>query len=442
MKQLIDQDFLLSTQTARTLFHDHAKKLPIIDYHCGLSPRELAEDKQYANIAEAWLYGDRRKWQAMRCCGVEERLITGDGSDYEKFHEYCRIMPSLMGSSLYHLSHRELWRYFDCDLVICEENCDAIWHLTAEKLAAPSMSAKNLVLNSGVALLCTTDDPADALTYHRRLAESDFSPRVLPTFCPSEGMNLAKQGIADYFKTLAVSVGIEITDLTSLERAYALALDRFERAGCGGAYHKTEHWQSFVKPDHYHADQILKKAIRQNGRDVAPHELGLYRAQMMRFFGKEYKRRGWVMQLEGGGNTDAIREQLEYLKDIDRLPRTLIHPAEPSEGGALHSLCRSLVGGDREGIAVMQSLDRDFCGVLSPMGIYIGAVPLGASFCAPTGTFGFLSLSEHEYFRRNLCRIVGEWAETGMVPKDIDALARLVADVCYYNTKSYFGFNV
>ena len=227
MEKFMSDNFLLSGEVGRTLYFAYAESLPIIDYHCHLSPKEIAEDKHYANITEVWLYGDHYKWRAMRSCGVDEAYITGDASDYEKFRAYCRIMPKLIGNPLYHWSHLELKRYFDCDLIINEENCDEIWRLTAEKLQFPDMSARQLMTRSGVVLVCTTDDPADDLAYHAQIAQSDFSVKVLPTFRPDKAMNIERRGIAAYLKTLGEANGTEISDLFGLQKALAASLDRF-----------------------------------------------------------------------------------------------------------------------------------------------------------------------------------------------------------------------
>ena len=178
----LNPDFLLDTPSAVRLYHEYAEKLPIIDYHCHLSPAEIAQDKKFSNITEAWLYGDHYKWRAMRSCGVDEKYITGDASDYDRFRAYCTVMPKLAGNPLYHWSHLELRRFFDCDLTINAKNCDEIWRITAEKLKG--MSARQMMVDSGVKLVCTTDDPADSLEHHKALAQEGFAVTVLPAFRP------------------------------------------------------------------------------------------------------------------------------------------------------------------------------------------------------------------------------------------------------------------
>lgn len=472
MKQFMDEDFLLSTETAQILFHNYSESLPIIDYHCHLSPKEIAEDKRYSNITEVWLYGDHYKWRAMRACGVDEKYITGDASDFDKFKAYCSVMPKLIGNPLYHWSHLELQRYFDCDLLICEQNCEKIWEITAEKLASPLMSAKNLIRNSNVDLLCTTDDPADSLEYHRQIAESGFETKVLPAFRPDKGLNIERKGIADYFKALGASCGVEIVDLTSLEKAYGVSLDRFESLGCKTADHGMDDVVGFVKPDPYHAGEILKKAIASDGADVSAEELVLFKSQMMRFFGREYKKRGWVMQIHygvrrnpnsemfaklgpdtgydtihGSVSTAGLVEMLDYLKNNDGLPRTVIYSINPVENAAIGTLCGTFCAGDGSGKPTVTQgsawwFNDNFDGMVAQMKSYANLSAFGNFLGMLTDSRSFLSYPRHEYFRRILCRIIGEWVEDGMYPADYEALAQLVADISYNNTKNYFNFKL
>ena len=472
MKRFMDEDFLLNTETAQVLFHNYAEKLPIIDYHCHLSPKEIAEDVHYTNITEVWLYGDHYKWRAMRSCGIDEKYITGDASDFEKFKAYCSAMPKLIGNPLYHWSHLELQRYFDCDLVINEENCEEIWKIAAEKLAQPDMSAQQLITKSDVVLLCTTDDPADSLEYHKQLAESGFKTKVLPAFRPDKGMNIERKGIAAYLKTLSDSTGVEIVDIDSLEKAYLVSLDRFDALGCKTADHGMDDGVVFTKPDKFHANEALKKAIASDGADVSYDEAVMFKSQMIRFFGCEYKKRGWVMQLHYGvkrnpnsemfaklgpdsgfdtinGNITAEKliAMLDYLKDNDGLPRTVIYSINPIENAAIGTMCGTFCAGDGSGKPTVTQgsawwFNDNLDGMVAQMRSYANLSALGNFLGMLTDSRSFLSYPRHEYFRRILCRLIGEWVEEGMYPADIDALAQLVADISYNNTKDYFGFEL
>ena len=220
MKPFMNNDFLLTTDTARRLFHEVSAPLPVIDYHCHVPPREIAENKRYSNITELWLGGDHYKWRAVRSAGVPERYITGDASDYEKFRAYASVMPRLIGNPLYHWTHLELKRYFDCDLLLSPETCDEIWTLTGEALSRDEFTVKNIIRRSNVEVICTTDDPADTLEYHDAIAsDASFATEVYPAWRPDRGMNIEAMGYADYIKKLGCAAGVNIVDLESLFEA-------------------------------------------------------------------------------------------------------------------------------------------------------------------------------------------------------------------------------
>ena len=470
MKKFLDKDFLLSTETAKKLFHEYAEKTPIIDYHCHLVPKEIAEDKRYNNITEAWLSADHYKWRAMRASGVDEKYITGDASDYEKFREYCRIMPGLIGNPLYHWSHLELRRYFDCDLVINEKNCDAIWSATAEKLKEPQMSARGFITNSNVKLVCTTDDPADSLEYHKQIKESGFETKVLPAFRPDKGMNIERAGIAEYIKKLGKSSGVDIVDLDTLEQAYLVSLDRFDANGCLTADHGMDDYVSFATPDKFHANEILKKALASDGKDITPDELKLFKTQMNRFFGAEYKKRGWVLQIHFGvkrnpnkvmfdklgvdSGFDTIHGQnciadlallLDYLNKNDALPRTVLYSINPVDNAAIGTLCGSFCCGDGSNKPTVTQgsawwFNDNIDGMRAQMKSYANLESFGKFLGMLTDSRSFLSYPRHEYFRRILCDVVGAWVENGEYPEDYEALEKLIKDVCINNSKEYFGF--
>ena len=241
MKEFMNEEFLLSNDVASLLYHNYAEKLPIIDYHCHINPADIATDRRFNNITELWLSGDHYKWRAMRSAGIPEEKITGNASDYEKFKAYASVMPRLIGNPLYHWTHLELKRYFNCDLALSEKTCDAIWELTAKKLAEPEMSARNLIKNSGVEVLCTTDDPADDLHYHAELAaDASFPVKVLPAFRPDKAFALDKSGIKAYIAKLSEVCGYEITDLKTLKQAFADRIDFFHSLGCRTADHAID----------------------------------------------------------------------------------------------------------------------------------------------------------------------------------------------------------
>ena len=470
-QNFLNADFLLDTPTAVRLYHEYAEKMPIIDYHCHLSPAEIAGDKKFSNITEAWLYGDHYKWRAMRSCGVDEKYITGDASDYDRFRAYCTIMPKLAGNPLYHWSHLELRRYFDCDLTINSENCEKIWQLTAEKLAKDSYGAKDYIRNSNVKLLCTTDDPADDLRYHKEIKESGFEVTVLPAFRPDKGLNIERKGIKAYIETLGKSCGVEICDLESLCKAYLVSLDRFEALGCKTADHGMDDYIPFKKPDPYHANEIFKKALESDDAAITPDDLALWKTQMMRFFGLEYVKRGWVLQLHYGvlrnpnktmfsrlgpdSGYDTIHGQnciadmaalLNYLQENNALPKTIIYPINPSDNAAVGTLCGIFCRGDGSYCpTVVQGsgwwFNDNIDGMEAQMKSFANLASLGNFLGMLTDSRSFTSYPRHEYFRRILCNIIGSWVEKGLYG-DANAAAEIVERICYYNTVKYFGFEL
>lgn len=471
MKQFMDEDFLLETEAARRLYHEYSEKLPIVDYHCHLSPREIAENKKFSNIAELWLYADHYKWRAMRSCGVDEKYITGDGSDFEKFREYCRIMPLLIGNPLYHWSHLELRRYFDCDLTINLENCERIWALTAEKLMRDGLGAREYIINSNVKLLCTTDDPADDLRYHKEIKQSGFEVQVLPAFRPDKALNIERREITKYIESLGKSTGVDITDYDSLCQAMQVSLDRFDALGCKTADHGMDDYVSFAKPDKYHADEIFKRALASDGTDISDGDLAIWKTQMMRFFGLEYVKRGWVLQLHYGvlrnpnktmlarlgvdSGYDTIHGKnciadmaalLNYLQECNALPRTVIYPINPSDNAAVGTLCGSFCRGDGSyKPTVVQGsgwwFNDNIDGMEAQMKSLANLASLGNFLGMLTDSRSFTSYPRHEYFRRILCNIIGGWLDRGLYP-DFEAAADIVERISLYNTVNYFGFNI
>ena len=471
MKSFMNQEFLLDTPAASRLYHSYAEPLPIIDYHCHLSPAEIAEDKSFSNITEAWLYGDHYKWRGMRSCGIDEKYITGDASDYEKFRAYCSAMPKLAGNPLYHWSHLELRRYFGCDLIINEKNCDEIWRITSEAFAQGDMSARALMIKSGVKLVCTTDDPADTLEYHKLLADEGFEVKVLPAFRPDKSMNIERRGIVEYLKKLGESEGVEITDLASLQAALRHSLDRFCALGCRTADHGMDNCVRFALPNEYAADLILKKAIASDGVDVTENELALYQTQMNRFLGKEYKKRDMVLQLHFGvlrnpnktmfeklgpdAGYDTIHGQnciaslaalLNDLNVRDALPRTILYSINPCDNEAVGTLCGSFCSSSDGLPTVVQGsawwFNDNIDGMDAQMRSYANLAGLGNFLGMLTDSRSFMSYPRHEYFRRILCRLVGEWVEKGLVPDDEELLSALIQSICYYNANRYFHFGL
>ncbi len=471
MKAFMGKNFLLSSDIAKALYHDIAAKLPIIDYHCHVSPKEIAEDKTYATITELWLGGDHYKWRAMRCCGVPEEQITGSASDYDKFRAYCTVMPKLIGNPLYHWSHLELKRYFDCDLIINEDNCDAIWKLCNEKLATPEMSVRSIIKNSNVKLVCTTDDPADSLEWHKLLAEDDsFDVQVLPAFRPDKGFNLNKGGIKAYIEKLSEVSGVDINGVETLKQALAARLDYFCSLGCKTADHGLDEF-CFAPSNTYELDQIFAKALASDGEDISFVELGKFKTELLTFLASEYKKHGMVMQLHFGvlrnqnarmfaklgpdtgfdtvGNYNMIGDLsklLDAMDSTDSLPRTILYSINPTDNAAVAALCGCFeLSGDGKPKVIQGSawwFNDNLDGMRRQMTDLANLSSLGCFLGMLTDSRSFISYTRHEYFRRILCELIGSWVENGEYPCDTNALAEIVADICYNNAKNYFSFEL
>lgn len=471
MKKFLDQNFLLKTEVARELFHNYAEKLPIIDYHCHVSPRDIAEDKQYSNITELWLGGDHYKWRAIRSAGISEKYITGDASDYEKFKAYASVMPSLIGNPLYHWTHLELQRYFDCDLILSEKTADEIWKLTSEKLAQPDMSVRNIIRKSNVDIICTTDDPADSLEYHTMLAaDSTFTTKVLPAFRPDKCFNINKAGLAEYYKKLGDAAGVEITDVASLKKALAARIEFFDSMECRTSDHGLDEFTVFVKPNEYAANEAMKVALASDGKDVTPEQLSVFKCEMLLFLASEYKKHGWVMQIHcgvwrntnanmfaklgpdtgfdtiGGNNIIVFAQLFDLMESMNALPRTVLYSIDPSDNASIGTLLGCFQTSDDGMPRMMQGsawwFNDTYDGMRAQMKQLANLSVFGKFLGMLTDSRSFTSYPRHEYFRRILCDVIGDWVESGMYPADMEALAQMVCDICYNNTKNYFGFQV
>ncbi len=470
MKKFMDEDFLLETDVAKALYHNYAAKLPIIDYHCHVSPKDIAQDKIYNNITELWLAGDYYKWRAMRCCGISEEFITGDGSDYDKFRAYCKCMPKLIGNPLYHWSHLELKRYFDCDLIINEDNCDEIWAICNKKLRTPEMSARNIIKCSGVETLCTTDDSIDTLEWHKQLRDNpSFDVKVFPTFCPDKVLAVDKPGFASYISKLSEVSGVNVIDTDSLKLALMQRLDVFCELGCKAADHTLDGYMIFAEASNYELNEIFKKALANDGVGLTTEEVTKIRTEIIAFLGAQYKCRRLVMQIHFGvnrnqntrmfkklgpdtgydtiGNYDMITplsKLLNKMEQNDKLPRTILYSISPSDNAAVCTLCGCFESsGDGKPLVMQGSawwFNDNLDGMRRQMTDLANLNALGQFLGMLTDSRSFLSYARHEYFRRILCNLIGKWVENGEYPEDVDALAELVVDICYNNTKSYFGF--
>ena len=465
MKKFMDEDFLLTTETAKNLYHNYAEKLPIIDYHCHLSPQEIYEDVRYENITQVWLGADHYKWRQMRSNGVEEKYITGDASDREKFQKWAETLERAIGNPLYHWSHLELKKYFGYEGHLCGDTAQEVWDLTSEKLKQENMSARGLILQSNVDTICTTDDPIDSLEWHRKIKEDGFEVKVLPAWRPDKAMNIEKADFAQYITKLAQVSGVEIKDFDSLIEALKNRMDFFTENGCTVSDHGLEYvmYESYEPAE---VNEIVK--TRLSDGVLTKTEERKYKTAFMTALGREYAKKNWVMQLHYGvqrdlnkkvfnalgsdAGIDAINtysssiEMGQYLNALaidDSLPKTIIYSLNPADNAAIGTVIgcfqdSSAVGKIQHGAAWWFNDHKT--GMMEQMTSLANLGLLGNFVGMLTDSRSFLSYTRHEYFRRIMCELIGGWVENGEYPDDEKALKQIVEGISYYNCKNYFCF--
>lgn len=466
MKPFMDEDFLLDTETAKTLFHSYAEQMPIFDYHNHLSAKEIYEDIRFENIAQAWLGHDHYKWRAMRTNGVEERYITGDASDEEKFEKWAETVPYLIGNPLYHWTHLELQRYFQITKTLSPKTADEIYKTCNAMLQSKEMSVRKLLENSNVYALCTTDDPVDDLKYHRLLKESDFSVKVLPAFRPDRAVHIEKDGFADYIALLEEAVGSSIRSVSDLSAALRKRMGFFHEVGARVSDHGLDE-MLYLSCTEEEANQVFEKGLA--GEPLSRDELRRYKGYLLTELGKEYHRLGWVMQLHiGPMRNNSTRKWKEAGADIgcdsmndgqlaqdlsrfldaldvqNQLPKTVLYCLNPKDNEVLASMAGNFQDGGIPGKIQFGSgwwfndqidgMKRQLEAV-SQMGMlsrFIGML---------TDSRSFLSFPRHEYFRRILCNKLGDLIESGQYPAEIEFVGKIVQDICFYNAKNYIALD-
>ncbi len=462
MKGIITDSFMLKNKTGERLYNTYAKDLPIIDYHCHLNPKFIAEDRVFKNVTELLLSEDHYKWRALRSNGVEEKYITGDGDDYTKFEKWCELLPMCMGNPLYAWNALEMKRYFDIDEPITPHNCKEVWDKCNALLASEGYSARGLIERSNVEAVCTTDDPMDDLRYHKQIREMGFKTKVLPTFRPDNAIEIMKPGFKAYVEKMGAKTFAEYIKVL-LER-----MDFFGENGCL----LSDHGISLlpvcdVKAATYEAAEKVFDRVMA-GEILEQVEYDLFRAYVTVFCGKEYAKRGWTMQIHIGairnnnsrmfqsfgpdGGFDSmddfpvaktVNALLDAMDCEDLLPKTILYSLNPKDnytlGTTIGNFQKAPVAGkiqlgpgwwfndQRDGMeAQMQALAN--LGLISR---FVGML---------TDSRSFVSYPRHEYFRRIFCNLIGKWVEEGEYPEDEEYLEKIVKGVCYENAKKYFGF--
>lgn len=464
----MDENFLLSNDTAKTLFHDVAAKTPILDYHCHINPKEIAEDRQFENITQVWLGGDHYKWRFMRSCGVDEHFITGDAPDKEKFFKWAECLGKAIGNPLFHWSHLELQRYFGYHGVLNKNTAEEVWNLCNAKLADKSMSVRNLIRQSNVTLICTTDDPVDSLEWHKKIAEDpSFEVQVLPAWRPDKAMNIEKPDYLDYLDKLAAVSGVKITSFASLKEALKNRMEFFASMGCSVSDHALE-YVMYVPANDAQLERIFESRLKGNG--ISKDEELKFKTAFMLFVGREYNRLNWAMQLHYGCKRDnntlmfdrlgpdtgydcinnyapsaQMADFLNALIKTNELPRTIIYSLNPNDNQAIGTILGCFQ--DSTAVAKIQQgsawwFNDHKTGMQDQMISLANLGNLSGFVGMLTDSRSFLSYTRHEYFRRILCNLIGSWVENGEFPDDPETLKEIVADISYYNAVRYFGFQL
>jgi glucuronate isomerase len=460
----LNEDFLLDTAVARALYHEHAAGLPIIDYHSHLVPIEIATRKRFRNITDLWLSADHYKWRLLRAAGIPESLITGSGDDRDKFLAFCGVLPLAIGNPLHHFCHLELRRIFDCDAVISAATAPRLWDTLNDRLQA--LDAWSFLQRARVELVCTTDDPADDLSYHRALAESQLLTRVLPALRPDRALRISHPGFVEYLSELGRAAGLPIGSFAELIEALSRRIAFFRAQGARVCDHAVDRPLPEPLPTVAELEQLL--AHRLAGEMLSPGQESAFAAGLLRELAPLYQRHGLAMCLHLGAQRnnsarrlallgpdsghDSISEEppgpglralLDALESQGSLPKTVLFCSHPGHYEVIATLLGSFAdaspaGKLQLGPAWWWNDHRD--GNLRQLRSLASYGLLGTFIGMVTDSRSFASFPRHEYFRRLLCRQLGRWVEDGEYPHDRDALAGLVRGICYENAKTYFGF--
>ena len=466
-KTFITDDFLLRSETARILYHDYAKEMPIIDYHCHLPPDQIAADKQFENIAQIWLYGDHYKWRAMRANGINERYCTGDASDWEKFEQWAITVPYTMRNPLYHWTHLELLRYFDIDILLNKDSAKEIYEACSAKLKQPDFSVKNLLKKMNVKIICTTDDPTDSLSNHQAIKDGGFDIKVLPTFRPDKAMLLidSPEEFNQYLTMLAEAAGSgEINSYEALLAALQNRHDFFASMGGKLSDHGLEH--IYATFDEEAAKQAF--SLARNGQLPSDLQREAFKSMILFETAKMDHAKSWTQQFHLGAlrnnNARMLRELgpdtgwdsigdysqatamskfFNKLDSTNQLAKTILYNLNPADNEVLATMTGNYNDGTVAGkmqfgsgwwyLDQKDGMERQM-NALSNMGLlsrFVGML---------TDSRSFLSYPRHEYFRRILCNMIGNDVENGELPNDIQWLGKLVEDISYKNASNYFGF--
>lgn len=466
MNNFMDKDFLLDTDSAKHLFHDFAENMPICDYHCHLSPKEIYENEQPENISRLWLSGDHYKWRAMRSAGAEEKYCTGDASDEEKFLKFGETLQYCIGNPLYHWAHIELQRYFGIDTPLNARTAKEIYNRANEAIKNGDFRPQSLIKRSNVKVVCTTDDPVDSLEYHKKLkGVSGFDCKVLPSFRPDKALNIHLDGFADYIMTLGEVADVEINSYKDVITALLKRCDYFNEVGCKVSDQAFEYVPFTVLSDDK-IDAAFKKAM--NGESITEAEGDGYRTAVLLALGAKYHELGWAMEIHIGairnnstrmfkalgadtgfdsvGDCEVAKKLSRFLDALDvknELPKTILFNLNDKDNTVLATMLGNFQSSEAEskiqfGPAwwFLDTMD----GMTAQMKSLANLGVLGKFVGMETDSRSFTSYGRHEYFRRIMCRLIGRWVEDGWYADDDEALEEIVKGISYNNAIKYFGF--
>ena len=467
MKPFLDENFLLKTKTAQTLYHEYAVKMPLIDYHCHLSPQQIADNIQFANITEAWLSGDHYKWRAMRTNGVDESYCTGNQPDEEKFIKWAETVPYTMRNPLYHWTHLELQRHFDVKEILNPQTARSIYETTSSFLQDPAYSTQGLIQKMNVRVICTTDDPIDTLEYHQKIKDSNFTVKVLPAFRPDKAMEVSNAAkFVDYLKKLEQAANVTISSVEDLLAAIKNRHDYFATMGCNVSDHGLEE----IYAEDFTASEIEAIFIKvYGGNELDRLEQRKFKSFMLLEFAKWDWEKGWIQQYHLGAlrnnnarmlqklgpdtgwdsigdfyQAAALAKFLNTLDSEDKLTKTIIYNLNPADNELMATMIGNFNDGSVAGkiqfgsawwfLDQKEGMERQI-NALSNMGLlsrFVGML---------TDSRSFLSYPRHEYFRRIVCNMFGNEIEEGELPNDIAWTGKVIQDICFNNANQYFGWN-
>lgn len=467
MKDFMDGDFLLNNPSAARLYHEAAAKMPIIDWHCHLSPQEIYENRQPANITELWLAGDHYKWRAMRSFGIAEEYITGSASDFEKFKAWAKAMPYLIGNPLYHWTHLELQRYFDIYETLSEKTAEDIWQRANAKISAGAFRPRDLIVNSGVTHVFTTDDSADSLEYHELLAKEDsFACKVLPAFRPDKALAIDLPSYLDWLAALEARVGRKIESYAALVEELKGRIEFFAKMGCRASDHAFA-YVPYERANREELEAIFRKVL--SGEGLTVKEADKYKTELMRVFAKEYARLGWGMEIHIGAmrnnnglmfkrlgpdaGYDSMADHeiahklsrfLDSLALESALPKTVLFTLNPKDNYVLGTMLGNFQNDEASSkiqLGTAWWFNDNLDGMREQMKTLANTGVFGKFIGMVTDSRSLLSYPRHEYFRRIMCAFIGDMVNEGLYPADWEILEKIVKDISYKNAIEYFGLN-